>query len=467
MGYTLFIFRRDLRIRDNNGLRCAIKNFENVVPIFIFTPEQVTSENKYRSDNSIQFMMESLDDLNTDLGNKLHYFYGDNIKVLETICKKIQVDNIAFNVDYTKYARERDGDIIKFCKSKKIEVSINEDYLLSKIGEFNKDDGKGESYVVFTPFKNNAVSISNKVIKTPTKYQVKNIVKVSDIYEASNKAKVIYDTNENIILKGGRKNAINQLLSAVRTNKKYNTERDTMSIETTRLSAYIKFGCLSIREVYWAFKEKLGKDTLLLSQLFWREFYYYIAYYYPDVVSNKHTSFRDTFDKIKWTNKPAHFTAWCNGTTGFPIVDAGMRQLNKSGYMHNRARLITANFLNRILNIDWRKGEMYYATKLIDYDPSVNNGNWQWVASTGVDTSQYFQRVFSPINQSKKYDPDAEYIKHWIPELKDITPAHLHDWEKYKYMYTDQDLKYTPPIISYSYGRTRSLKAYKTASEKN
>lgn len=461
-NYTLFIFRRDLRARDNNALKYAISKFTKIIPIFIFTPEQVTSDNKFRSDNAIQFMMESLDDLNNDLDGKLHYFYGDNIKVLSAICNKIKVDNIVFNVDYTKYARQRDGKILKFCKSKNIECLVCEDYLLSKIGQFNKDDGKGDSYLVFTPFKDNAISHDKKISK-PQKYHIKNIVKVSSIYDTSNKSKVKYQPNNNVYVRGGRSEATNILLKATKNQKKYNDNRDVLSITTTLLSAYIKFGCLSIREVYWAIKQKLGSKSLLIDQLFWREFYYYIAYYNPDVLSTKRINFRDTFKDIKWTNNKNHLDAWRNGNTGFPVVDAGMRQLNKTGYMHNRARLITANFLNRILNTDWRLGEMYYATKLVDYDPSVNNGNWQWVASTGVDTAQYFQRVFSPISQSKKYDVDGEYIKEWIPELKEVQNNHIHDWEKYNHLYPD--IKYNKPIISYSYGRTRSLKVYKTASK--
>jgi deoxyribodipyrimidine photo-lyase len=434
MTYTLFIFRRDLRIRDNNALKYAINKFDNIVPIFIFTPEQITSQNKFRSDNAIQFMIESLKELNKNLDNKLVFQYGDNIDVLKSICRKIKVIRIIFNVDYTKYARQRDGKIMKLCKSLDIECLIVEDYLLSKMGTYNKDNG--DPYLVFTPFKNNAMKT---IVKKPSIYKIKGIIGTTklDKYDID---KIKYSPNDNVYVHGGRTNAIKQLNKIGITQKKYNDNRDQLKTETTLLSAYIKFGCLSIREVYWKFRTKLGPSTLLISQLFWREFYYYTVFYKPDLLSPSRINFRDTFQDIKWTNNKKHFEAWCDGNTGFPVVDAGMRQLNKTGYMHNRARLITANFLNRILNIDWRWGEMYYASKLVDYDPAINNGNWQWVASTGVDTAQYFQRVFNPTLQSKRYDPDNEYINEWVDK--------------------DENIK---PIVSYSYGRTRSLKVYKSA----
>jgi deoxyribodipyrimidine photo-lyase len=455
MSYTIFIFRRDLRAYDNTSLNYAISNFERVIPIFIFTPEQITETNKFKSDNAIQFMVESLKHLNKNLDNKLCYFYGDNIEILTSICDKIPVESIIFNSDYTKYSRIRDGKITKFCKSKNIQCHSSEDYLLSKVGEFNKDDGK--PYSVFTPFKENAMS---KKIAKPTKYKIRNITTSSELKSLEiNISEIKYTPNDSVLVHGGRALATVQLAKAIKNQKEYNDNRDQLSTETTQLSAYIKFGCISIREVYWIFYEKLGSKSLLLSQLIWREFYYYIAYYHPDVLSASRDNFRSTFPNIKWTNNAKHIEAWKTGNTGFPVVDAGMRQLNKTGYMHNRSRLITANFLNRILNTDWRIGELYYATKLVDYDPSVNNGNWQWVASTGVDTAQYFQRVFSPILQSKRYDSDCEYIKQWVPELKDVASNHIHDWEKHLHKYPD--IKYVTPIISYSYGRTRSLKAYK------
>ena len=196
-----------------------------------------------------------------------------------------------------------------------------------------------------------------------------------------------------------------------------------MSIPTTNLSTYIKFGNISIREAYWKFRKTFGLKNTLVSQLYWREFYYYIAFYYPVLKSE---NFQSKYDDLEWSYDKRDFRRWYSGNTGYPIVDAGMRELNATGSMHNRARLITSNFLNRMLGQDWRTGEKYYARLLTDYDPAVNNGNWQWIASTGVDPKPYFQRLFNPWLQSKKYDPEADYIKKWIPSLKNIPAKELH-----------------------------------------
>jgi deoxyribodipyrimidine photo-lyase len=211
-----------------------------------------------------------------------------------------------------------------------------------------------------------------------------------------------------------------------------------------------KYGCLSIREVY-----HILKHEDLKAQLIWREFYYYINYYFPKLLS-KSKSFQSKYDGIKWVHNNKHLELWKRGETGYPIIDACMRQLNTTGYMHNRGRLIVANFLNRILGLDWRFGELYFAQQLIDYDPCVNNGNWQWVSSVGIDTKPSSQRIFNPWLQSKRYDHDCIYIKQWIPELKDIPSNHIHQWD----IYGDKKI-YILPIIDYADARQRSLKMYK------
>lgn len=451
--YTLFIFRRDLRLSDNKGLIYAMKNCENILPIFIFTPEQIEDENKFKSENAIQFMIESLKELDTDLqkhGSKLHIFYDDNIKILKDIVKTISVKNIVFNMDYTPYALKRDKSIQKFCDENNITCTQIEDYLLADIGTFKKSDG--DPYTVFTPFKNNGMKFK---IDKPDKSQIKNLTKTDKLKESGY---IKYQENHHNLLNGGRTIGL-KILSKVKNQKNYNKNRNTVSIETTQLSAPIKFGCISIREVYWKIRTELGTSNDLLSQLFWREFYYYIAYYFPDVLKGKNYNTR--YDNIEWIYNTSQFKKWCNGETGYPIVDAGMRQLNQTGYMHNRARLITSNFLNRMLGMDWRKGEKYYAQQLSDYDPAVNNGNWQWIASTGVDPKPYFQRLFNPMIQSEKFDPDAKYIKEWLPELKDIPAKELHNWSDYYQKYDLKDIDYVKPIVDYKEARARSVKMYK------
>ena len=453
MKYSLFIFRRDLRITDNLGLLYAMENYQNIIPIFIFTPEQVTSKNSFKSNNAIQFMIESLQSLDTNLKNhssRLHLFYGENIKVLGAICKEIEVENIIYNMDYTPYARKRDESIMEFGKKNGINVIVKEDYLLAPIGTFLKADGL--PYTVFTPFRNNGIKMD---IEKPSKKQAKNLTKKKI---SSEHGYIDYEVNDFIAVKGGREEGL-KMLQKVSNQGNYNEDRNSLIIPTTMLSAYIKFGNISIRETYWKIRDLLGMENDLVSQLFWREFYFYIAYYFPRVLEG--ANYNPRYDKIKWAHNKEYFERWMTGTTGFPVVDAGMREMNQTGYMHNRARLITANFMNRMLGLDWREGEKYYATQLTDYDPAVNNGNWQWIASTGVDPKPYFQRLFNPWLQSKKFDVNCEYIKKWIPSLKDIPNKELHEWEKYCSKYDLKEIDYVAPVVNYKQAREKSVAMYR------
>ncbi len=444
----IFIFRRDFRLHDNTGLNWAIKNCQNIIPIFIFTPEQIKN-NKYFSENAVQFMIESLKDLNKNLkkyDSKLHIFQGDNVEILKKISKKINIDKIVFNMDYTPYAIKRDKQIQSFCDKQGIECVMKQDYLLSNMGDLNKKDKS--PYNVFTPFKNNGLKYN---VKKPEKITIKNLIKK----KLDEDGYIDYKINENLNVNGGRKNAKKKLKN-LKNFKNYNDTRNNLDENTTHLSAYIKFGCVSIREVFHKIKKILGINSGLINQLFWREFYFYIAYYFPFVL--KKQNLIKKYDKIKWNTDNKLFKKWTKAKTGFPVVDAGMTQLNQTGYMHNRARLITSNFLNRMLGYHWSKGEKYFAQKLVDYDPSVNNGNWQWIASTGVDPKPYFQRLFNPKIQSKKFDIDGEYIKKWLPELKDVDSNDLHDWEKNHKKY---NVDYPKPVVNYQEARKKSQEMYK------
>lgn len=452
-GYTLFIYRRDLRIVDNNGLSLAMQNFENIIPVFIFTPEQVGDKNKFKSDNAIQFMCESLKEVDSELkqhGSKLHIFKGENTTILKTVFNTINVENVVYNMDYTPYALKRDKSIRQLCKKNNVQCVEVEDYLINKIGTIMKPNG--EPYTVFTPFKNKGLTID---VSRPSKIRVRNLVKVNKL---NTSGLIDYKINKNILVKGGRSEGV-KMLKKVNQHKNYGKVRNLLSVSSTELSAYIKFGCISIREVYWTIHKLNGINSTLMSQLFWREFYYYITFYFPYVLKGK--NYNSKYDGIDWVKSKGHFKKWCEGKTGYPVVDAGMRQLNETGYMHNRARLITANFLNRMLGYHWTLGEKYFATKLTDYDPAVNNGNWQWIASTGTDPKPYFQRLFNPIIQSEKFDPDAKYIKKWLPELKNIPAKDLHNWES-KYINHDlRKLSYVAPIVNYKEAREKSVEMYR------
>ena len=372
---AIFIFRRDLRLEDNNGLNYALENY-NVIPIFIYNKLQIGKQNKFKSKRAITFMGQSLDQINQELtknNKKLYIFKNDDLKVLSKIHEKKNVSVIIENMDYTPFSIKRSEKIKNFCEKNNIEYIVKEDYLLSNIGDLNKENG--DPYNIFTPFKNNGFKY-NVVKPNINKKLINNFIKINF------KCVDIIYYNDNKIVNGGRVEALKRL-NNIKNLGNYNQNRNNPNFETSLLSAYIKFGCLSIREVYWKIRDNYGLNNQLLDQLFWREFYFYIVYYYPQVLNGK--NFNNKYDKIKWSNSEINFEKWCNGTTGYPIVDAGMAELNQTGFMHNRLRLITANFLNRMLNIDWRKGEKYYATQLTDYDPSVNNGNWQWIGSCGVD----------------------------------------------------------------------------------
>ena len=428
----LHIFTRDLRISDNNSLNLL----ENVIPIFIFTPEQV-SQNSYKSDNAVQFMVESLKDLNKQLNGNLGLFYGEFDKVIKKIIKTSKINTISITKDYTPYAKKREQILKKICNNN-IKLSITEDYFLT-----DKIDNI-KLYKKYTPYK----KISEKIKIAPIKTKKLSFKKIKGNYDFT-KAQKLYKENPNINLRGGRENGLKQL-SKISNHNSYSKERNNLSKETTEMSAYLKFGCISIREMYWAVK-KLSASKDLISQLIWRDFYFQLS----KTIVKLENPLKEKYSKIKWSNNKTHFEAWINGKTGFPIVDAGMRQLNSTGFMHNRARLITASFLVKTLLIDWQWGEKYYATKLYDYDPLVNNGNWQWISGSGADSQPYF-RVFNPWLQSKTHDPKCEYIKKWIPELKDIEPKTIHKWyEKY------DDKIYIKPIVNFDEQKKIVLTEYK------
>lgn len=465
--YHLFIFFRDFRLQDNIGLTETLSKYTNVIPIFIFNDEQINPKrNKYFSNNAVEFLCNTLTDLDrnlkTNYNRELYMFYGSNVlSVLESISKEIKILSINFNMDYTPYALNRQDKLFRWCKQKNIIQNVYEDYLLAPIGTFLKNNG--EPYNVYTPFKNLVYkkinSIQSPISTSRIKYQ--NITKCNAIKRSINyigvkNTKLFYKSNPNKIHKGSRLDGLKKLEKTRHLN--YDVLRNDLSFSTSYLSPYIKFGLLSIREVFWFFHKH--RQQGLMDQIVWREFYFHICYYYPDVL-NQSSNFNPKYNDIKWVKNKKHLDAWKQGNTGYPIIDACMKELNTTGYMHNRGRLITSNFLNRILGMDWRDGEKYFAQMLVDYDPAVNNGNWQWIASTGTDTKPASQRLFNPWLQSEKYDKDATYIKKWLPELKHIPAAHLHKWYECHQKYDLGLVKYSSPIIDYAVARQRSLNQYR------
>lgn len=399
MELNIFIFRRDFRIVDNLALNMLIDECGNkgIYPMFIFNPKQIYAKNnQYFSNNCVQFMIESLDNLDKHI--HVNYYEGDDIEVLTKLSKKHKINSIAYNKDYSPFAIKRDSIIEEWAKSKEIPIITAEDYTLYPMGAIQNN--KGEPYQVFTPFYKKSLLIK---VKAPEPLAVNRVNVIKNI-KAFDKHKY-YVVNDDLAVRGGRENALERFKNIMTD---YAKVRDYPALDkTTKLSAYIKFGCVSIREVYFNY----NKVKELQRELIWREFYANILYYFPYVLGN---SFKEKYDTIGWTNNKEWFKKWCQGKTGYAMVDAGMCQLNKTGWMHNRLRMITAMFLTKDLLIDWRWGEKYFATKLVDYDPASNNGGWQWSASTGTDAQPYF-RIFNPELQLKRYDKDYEYIRTWMP----------------------------------------------------
>jgi deoxyribodipyrimidine photo-lyase len=452
----LFIFRRDFRVVDNVGLNIANTICKRIYPIFIFTPEQVTGANKYKSTNAVQFMIESLQDLSSQIlkmGGHLMCFYGHNNAIVSYLIKQLDINVVCFNADYSPYAIQRELGIIQICDKMGIGVEYGHDYYLHPPGSIL--NGQGETYKKFTPYYNVA---SKKKVDAPaglrkihfatTNKHLQNIISLDNAFK-----KFVGKGNPNILVHGGRSNAIKQMRIASKNIAHYAKTRDELSKPTSQLSAYIKFGCISIREVYKAFRSK--KD--FIRQLFWRDFYGGILYSFPQVLGH---ALNPKYDKIKWHHNERWFQAWAKGETGIPIIDASQRQLLQTGWTHNRGRMISSSILIKILLIDWRKGEQFYAQHLVDYDPANNNGGWQFSSGSGADSQPYF-RYFNPYMQSKEHDPKCEYIKKWIPELKDIPDKDIHNWdtawEKHK------ECGYPKPIVDYREQKEKSLKMYKDA----
>lgn len=422
----VFIFRRDLRLYDNSALLLAGKLCQKVLPCFIFDPRQIEN-NPYRGESAVQFMIESIKDLQDEIskvGGKLYLFYGYPQEVISQLVERLGVEAVFVNNDYTPFSKRRDIEIRNSVEGKGVKFYAKDDVLLSSPNAILKDDGS--PIIVFTRFYKKM--ITNESVPKPegVKYitwfdQSINLATLP--YAPDN---LLQTQNKNLPVKGGRNSGLSVLKRAY-TLINYAEKHDLLcENHTTMLSPYLKFGCLSIREVYWGLKSYHPDPTPIIRQLYWRDFFTLIANYYPEVFGKE---FNESYRGIWWSEDNYLLTRWTEGLTGFPIVDAGIRELVHTGWMHNRARLITASFLTKDLHIDWRLGEKFFAQHLVDYDPSVNNGNWQWCAGTGCDAQPYF-RIFNPWLQAKKFDPQAKYIKKWLPELKDLSPEEIHNWDQ-------------------------------------
>jgi deoxyribodipyrimidine photo-lyase len=426
---AIFWFRRDLRLNDNAGLYHALKENENVLPIFIFDTD-ILNQLEDKADARVEFIHQHIEKLHKQLvevESSIFVSIGKPLEVFNNLSKKYKITKVYTNHDYEPYAIKRDKEIANLLQSSGASFHTFKDQVIFEKGEVVKDDHK--PYTVFTPYMRKWKSKLNSFYTKPypTQKYFKHFVKtqpfpIPTLTEVGFKKSTIkFPTpvlNENIV-------------------KQYEEQRDIPSKSgTSRLSVHLRFGTLSIREL--VNKAQMLNETWL-NELIWREFYMMILYHFPHVVSS---AFKPNYNHIPWTNNEQHFNLWCQGKTGYPIVDAGMRELNETGFMHNRVRMITASFLTKHLLIDWRWGEAYFAKKLLDFELSSNNGGWQWSASSGCDAAPYF-RVFNPYEQTKKFDPQLKYIKHWIPGY--------------------DELNYIKPIIDHKFARERVLNTYKAA----
>lgn len=422
---ALFIFRRDLRMSDNTALNAACAEADEVVCGFILDARQLPPQSVYAGSHLLQFMAESLVDVDGALrahAARLHVWQGIADVLVARIAAEAACDAVYYNSDYTPFAQARDAEIARACTAVGIPVHTHHDALLVTPGKVLTQ--KVEPYSVFTPFYRAARTAD---VPRPRTIQG-NCIALPHGVDDGMAALAPFAQEKKLAAVGGRTAGLARLQTLDQKGN-YAHTRDMLADDgTTLLSPYLKHGCVSVREAYWAMRDALPHaHEPLTRQLYWRDFFTHLVHFHPGVFGN---AFKPLYDRVQWDEPRAQFERWKNGETGFPIVDAGMRQLRETGWMHNRARMITASFLVKDLHIDWREGERYFATKLIDYDPAVNNGSWQWVAGTGADAAPYF-RIFNPWLQQKKCDPDARYIKRWIPELAAVPTETIHAWEEH------------------------------------
>lgn len=440
MKSLVYWMRRDLRFDDNMALSVATNHADNVYPVFVFD-SNILDKLKEKDDRRVTFLMETLQELNKK--HEITILYGDPIELIPKFAKEVKADEVYANEDYESYAHKRDGAV-----AKQIELKLFKDQVIFRFDEIK--NGKNEPYKVFTPYKNKWLE---KLDQTPEAYLERKYIS-KNMSAAKTKLKTINGLKD----LGFEYNPMVFPESNFKINH-YSDRRDFPAMDATSyLSVHLRFGLVSIRSQvrkHMPFNNE-GKK-IWLSELVWREFYFYILGNFPYVEKGP---FLKYFSDIKWINDKKEFKAWCEGRTGVPIVDAGMRQLNETGFMHNRVRMIVASYLCKTLLIDWKWGEKYFAQKLNDFDLSANNGGWQWSASTGCDAAPYF-RIFNPYTQSSKFDKEAEYIKKYIPELRKYTAKEIHDPVKYPL------IDYPAPIVDYKSRRALALKLYKEAKEEH
>jgi len=462
MKRAIWWIRRDLRLRDNQALATALKKAEVVIPVFILDPKLLDSA--YTSQQRLAFLFESLRSLDSELrhrGSKLIIRQGQPLDELQRLYNEADVEGIFAQDDVSPYGRQRDA-----CVMRELPLELRNGITIHHVNKLLKPNGT--PYTVFSPFSRmwHSLPFPGKPLPAPERFPAPPPINSMDILDFPG-----YSTKE--IFPAGEEEAQNRLLRFTDSLiDRYSENHNRLDVDgTSGLSPYLRFGILSARQAVWAAHEAEALATDItarqsiktwLNELIWREFYATILYHFPHV---RQVAFRSDLREIPWRDDKVGFDAWVNGNTGYPAVDAAMRQLNAIGWMHNRARMITASFLTKDLLIDWRQGERYFMQHLLDGDPAANNGGWQWTAGTGTDAAPYF-RVFNPVLQGKKYDPLGAYVRHWIPELSRVSDAFIHmPWEMPSNMQIQTGCvigkDYPAPIVDHAMARERVLAAYR------
>jgi deoxyribodipyrimidine photo-lyase len=430
---NIFWFRRDLRLDDNAALYHALKSSNPVVPVFIFDTN-ILNVLEDKEDRRVEFIHAALEELQGKLvkmGSSLEVYHGKPIDIYKQLLKKYTIETVFANHDYEPYAFEREKLIYDLLQQEGIILRTFKDQVLLEKNEVLKDDGK--PYTVFTPYsrKWKAVLTDFHLKPYPTKKYFKNFFK-----QPEKKIPSLKSLGFKAVDKPFPTKQLNEELV-----KKYAEQRDYPAVKgTSKLGVHLRFGTISIRKLAAEAKELSGT---FLNELIWRDFYHSILWHFPQVGKGK--AFKPEYDHIEWRRDNGEFEKWCNGQTGYPIVDAGMRELNETGFMHNRVRMIVASFLAKHLLLDWRLGEAYFAKKLLDFDLAANNGGWQWAAGSGCDAAPYF-RIFNPRLQTEKFDKNLQYIRKWVPEL--------------------DSFDYPKPVVEHEYARKRCLEVYAKALKK-
>lgn len=453
----IFIFRRDFRMYDNTAfIQCcndAKENNETILPLFIYNNDQIEpTKNKYFSNNSMQFIVESLDNLSKQLQGNLYKMHISSTKDEVKALQKLQPKRVYFNKDLTVFAHWRDKRL-----QDTFSCVVCEDYTLFKRDNEDTKTNEGTAYLIVSGLYKKHQYLHkyiNRPKQTPSNipFIKKGSVSLPSLLKKDEKS--FYTYNPQIKVHGGRDKGLD-ILKKICDGKfdNYTKARDYIAWDdTTHLSAYVKYGCISIREFYYAAYDHFGIDSDMIRELYFREFYTDICYYYPrclkgQLPSESENKPLDTTYQPSWDTKQSYIDAWDKGRTGFPLIDAGMRELNTTGYMHNRVRMNVASIFCKNMYLDWRIGERLFAQKLVDYDVMVNNQSWLWSCGQGSDSM--FYRIFSPYAQMKRFDPKGEYIYKWVPELHEVSISDLKDWENSKVRKKYSNINYPEPIIDH------------------